>query len=98
MCGALGEVCGTMAPKKKNTTWNYSKGQALLRTDVRSGKIPSTMDWQTAYNLHFRPEFEVGETPEEAKRLFEGRLARCCSKARHEKEDPFGKRASFDAC
>jgi len=33
------------------------------------------MDWEEAFE--YRPEFAVGETPEEAKRLFKGRLYAC---------------------
>lgn len=60
--------------KKKADGWNFSKGQALLREDVVSGRIPMTMPWEAVYATFFRPEYLVGEDAEDAKRLFEGRL------------------------
>lgn len=65
-----------MAPrkKKKNTDWDGCKGRALLRQDIREKRIPSDMPWEDVYRHHFRPEFAVGETPEEAHRLFQTRL------------------------
>lgn len=62
-----------MAPNNNtNNNWAASKGRKLLREDIRSGHIPADMSWKTAYLR--RPEFAVGQTPAEAKRLFEGRL------------------------
>jgi len=59
--------------KKEETDWGKkTPGRKLLLEDIREGRIPDTMDWETVYVM--RPEFAVGETPEEAKRLFEGRL------------------------
>jgi hypothetical protein len=47
-------------------------GQQLLLQDIRNGDIPSNMDWKVAFAR--RPEFAVGDTPSEAKRLFQNRL------------------------
>jgi len=58
---------------RQETVWGANTpGRKLLLADIREGRIPDSMDWETVYLL--RPEFAVGETPEEAKRLFEGRL------------------------
>ena len=66
-----------MPPKKKKATdWTSSEGRKLLFADIRSGAIPASMDWQTAYAR--RPEFVVGTkadpTAEKAESLFEDRL------------------------
>lgn len=58
--------------KKKVENWRTSKGRELLLADVRSGTIHADMDDEEAFQS--RPEFAVGESLEEAKRLFEGRL------------------------
>lgn len=62
-----------MAKKKKNT-WSSGQGRNLLRKDIKEGRIPNDMHWKEVYKHHFRPEFAVGPTPEDAERLFEGRL------------------------
>lgn len=61
-----------MPPKKKRIAWLGSEGRRLLAKDVREGRVTDTMDWQAVYDM--RPEFEVGQSPAEARRLFEGRL------------------------
>jgi len=75
-----------MAPKKKpkEGVWQNSRGQTLLWRDVRDGTIPATMEWETAYLT--RPEFAVGKTPEEAERLFQGRLT-AARKRNNEKQN-----------
>lgn len=59
-------------PPKKKESWMKSKGRKLLLGDVKNGAIPNTMPWQTAFQL--RPEFAVGVSAAEAKRLFQNRL------------------------
>jgi len=66
-----------MAPRKKKADplcWRSSEGRKLLQQDLRDGTIPPTMDYLTAFQQ--RPEFDVGQTFEDAVRLFQGRLAR----------------------
>jgi hypothetical protein len=58
--------------KKKENNWRTCAGRMLLCSDIRNGDIPANMDWRTAF--HRRAEFAVGETPDEALRLFESRL------------------------
>jgi len=60
--------------KKEETNWNGCKGRTLLRKDIREKRIPTDMAWEDVYRDYFRPEFVVGESPEEAHRLFKGRL------------------------
>jgi len=60
------------AKKKKVEAWSGSEGRNLLRRDVKEGRIPNDMTFETAFAT--RKEFCIGETPEEALRLFEGRL------------------------
>jgi len=62
----------TMAKKKKTKSWSGSEGRNLLQKDVKEGRIPKDMTFETAFPT--RPEFCVGEMPAEAWRLFEGRL------------------------
>ena len=64
-----------MPPKKKKKTpaWIASNGRKILFSDITSGKISEKMKYEQVF--HMRPEFAVGDTPEEALRLFETRLA-----------------------
>ena len=58
--------------KKKEVSWRNSRGKQMLLQDIRDGRIPDDMDWKDAFVQ--RPEFDVGDTWEEARRLFEGRI------------------------
>lgn len=58
-----------MARKK---SWLTSEGRKLLLQDLRHGAITPDMDYETVFEM--RTEYEVGESREEAKRLFENRL------------------------
>jgi len=60
--------------KQHPVNWRNSRGSHLLLRDVRDGLIPEDMDWEVAFLQ--RPEFDVGKTHEDAKRLFKDRLAR----------------------
>jgi len=60
------------AKKKKEVCWRDSRGKQMLLQDVRAGRIPDDMDWKDAFVQ--RPEFDVGDTWEEALRLFKGRI------------------------
>lgn len=60
--------------KKKEESWRSCEGRKLLADDIRFGRIPDAMAYEHAFLLH--PEFNVGESQEEALRLFEGRLSR----------------------
>ena len=63
-----------MPPKKKKTqAWIASKGRKILFSDITSGKISENIKYEQVF--HMRPEFAVGDTPGEALRLFENRLA-----------------------
>jgi hypothetical protein len=66
---------GAMPPKKKKNpvNWLGSQGRAFLLKDIADGTITDGMKWRTVFGT--RPEFEVGDTREEALRLFKGRLA-----------------------
>jgi len=48
-----------MAPKKKKKagSWRSCPGRRLLLNDVRSGRIPTSMEWEDAFST--RPEFDV---------------------------------------
>jgi len=69
-----------MAPKKKKKagSWRSCPGRRLLLNDVRSGRIPTSMEWEDAFST--RPEFDVfpskKKTPQQ---LFKDRLARARS-------------------
>lgn len=69
-----------MRPKKKKVTWLSSEGRKLLLKDVKDGTILEDMLWEDVWQIHHRPEFEVGDTPEEARRLFENRLKSICNR------------------
>jgi len=71
-----------MTTKQKDDDWLHSEGRRLLESDLQSNRICDATDWRTVY--HLRPEFAVGETPEEALRLFEGRLYR--ARQRHKRQ------------
>ena len=62
-----------MPPKsKKKPSWTKSEGKVLLQRDIRRGNVTEGMDYEVVFMM--RAEFCVGETPEEALRLFKGRL------------------------
>jgi hypothetical protein len=63
-----------MPRKKKLVEWKDRKGKALLIADIRCGTIPEDMNWKVAFRL--RAAFAVGDTPDEAERLFQDRLRR----------------------
>lgn len=62
-----------MPPKKKTQAWIASQGRKILLSDIRTGRISENMKFEQVFLM--RPEFAVGETFEEALRLFESRLA-----------------------
>jgi len=63
-------------PPKKKKGWRSSEGRKLLERDIRKGDVTTDMGLQEIFNMH-REEYEkVGKTPEEAHRLFEGRVKR----------------------
>ena len=78
-----------MGKKTKDTCWRNCQGQQLLLRDIRNGDIPPTMDWKVAFAR--RPEFAFGDTPSEAKRLFQNRL-----KNAHKKVEQNNNRASTE--
>lgn len=53
--------------------WISSEGRRLLFRDIRKGVITKEMSWEDVFFM--REEFAVGDTPDEAYRLFQGRLA-----------------------
>lgn len=71
-----------MPTKKNDDDWLHSEGRRLLESDLQRNRISDATDWRTVYQL--RPEFAVGETPEEAFRLFEGRLR--SARQRHKRQ------------
>ena len=62
-----------MPPKKKTQAWIASQGRKVLFSDIKNGKISDSMTYEQVFQM--RPEFAVGENPDEALRLFENRLA-----------------------
>lgn len=52
--------------------WITSEGRRLLFEDIGNGVVTQDMDWEDVFFL--RPEFAVGDTPEDAYRLFQSRL------------------------
>ena len=63
-----------MPPKKTKTpAWITSKGRKTLFREITTGKIFENMKYEQVFHMH--PEFAVGDTQEEALRLFENRLA-----------------------
>ena len=78
LCVTVPETAATMPPKKKKVPrWTGNcEGKKLLDRDVRKGAVTQHMSLQAIYDMH-REEYEkYGETPEEAFRLFKGRVAR----------------------
>jgi len=63
-------------PPKKKKGWVSSEGKKLLERDIRKGVVTTDMSLQEIFDMH-REEYEqVGKTPQEAFRLFEGRVKR----------------------
>jgi len=64
-----------MAPRKKKHPINWTatcRGKQLLLRDLREGLYPEDMPFEEVF--YQRPEFDVGVSHSEAKRLFENRL------------------------
>lgn len=53
--------------------WRNSSGRRMLYSELKSGKIPNNMPYKEVFRMH--PEYAVGESYEEAERLFQSRLS-----------------------
>ena len=63
-------------PPKKKKGWVSSEGKKLLDRDIRKGVVTTNMSKEEVFNMHREEYEEVGKTPEEAYRHFDGRLKR----------------------
>ena len=63
-----------MPPKKKG--WVSSEGKKLLERDIRKGDVTPAMSMEEIFNMHREEYEEIGKTPQEARRLFDGRVKR----------------------
>ena len=63
-------------PPKKKKGWVSSEGKKLLERDIRKGVVTTNMSTEEVFNMHREEYEEIGKTPQEARRLFDGRLQR----------------------
>ena len=65
-----------MPPKKKKVpAWSLAcEGKKLLDRDIRKGFVTQGMSLEEIYSMHQEEYEKYGETPQEAFRLFKGRV------------------------
>ena len=65
-----------MPREKKVPGWRGSEGKKLLDRDIRKGAATRGMSMEAIFDMHREVYEQYGKTPEEAFRLFEGRVTR----------------------